>query len=183
MSYTLIEWVDADDQTLNDSSKYTIIKENITSPSTGLDPGLEYFVTDIPYDIPEYDTRLVYIESTKTMLDETDENGYRKWQITYASVDRTDEEKQISIEEEEVIQNTTILPTSKQIKYLLIYIALVRRESLGLTMTDTMTSFMDDVDAKALKVWQNNITASAKIKCLESGDEICIDEDWENEDS
>lgn len=179
--YKLIKWHDVEDKVLNDPTKYTVLKENVTTPSTvGLDPDLEYFIIDIPFVEPEYDPRLVTITEAHEMLDELD-NGFRKWQITYAITERSAEEKKISVEEAEVEQNFKIITTSKQLKYLALYAVITNRRVQGLTITQAMLDLEAIVEAKALKIWQNHITSLAKQAAIDLGDPFDIDSDWEND--
>lgn len=179
--YKLIQWYDVNDKVLNDPSKYIVIHENVTTPSVvGLDPDLEYFLIHYPYDEPEYDPRLVYITASHNMSDETID-GFRTWVITYTVTERTDEDKKVSIEEAETSQNYTIINTEKQLKYLALYTVITNRRVKGLNITAEMEALEAKVEAKALKIWQNHITAETKKAAVDSGDPINIDEDWETD--
>ena len=41
---------------------------------------------------------------------------------------------------------------------------------------------MDKVTAKALKIWQNHLTADSKIELINNSESVDLDTDWENID-
>lgn len=177
--YKLIQWHSVDDKVLNDITKYTVLKENVTTPSViGLSPNLEYFKVVTPFIEPEHDVRLVFITVTHTMT-ETLIEGFRSWEITFAITERTADEKKVSVDEKEAEVNFNIIANNKQLKYLALYAVITNRRVQGLTITDKMLELESLVEAKALKIWENHITAGLKKELIDADNPVNIDDEWQ----
>jgi hypothetical protein len=183
---TLVQWNNVNDKDVTDSSKYTIIKQHqsINPPVVGLDEDLEYFIERTPYAIPEYDPRLVILNISNGPVDEYDTEYpiLRKWETTYSITERTNTEKKISVEEVENISNNAVFPIIKQLKYLVLYAVISRREALGLSISSQQQNILDKVESKALRIWTNHITALSKKTDIDNSINIDLDIDWENTD-
>lgn len=182
----LIQWNDLNDRPLNDPTKYIVLKEFEQNPSLqGLAPELEYFQENIPFEYPVADFRLVTILDTITFTEDivvVDGLDVRVYKRTYTVEDRTNEEKDVTIEEMKNDANIQVFPPNKHLEYLTMYAIIVRREFLGLTITPTQQAILDKVEAKGLKMWQNHITEITKKQAVIDNQPLNIDEDWETID-
>jgi len=186
ITYMLIQWNDLNDRPLNDPTKYIVLKEFEQNPSLqGLAPQLEYFQENIPFEYPVADFRLVTVTNTVTFTENivvVDGVDVRQYDRTYTVVDRSNEEKDVTIEEMKNDANIQVFPPNKHLEYLTMYAIIVRREFLGLSITPNQQAILDKVEAKGLKMWQNHITESTKKQAVIDDQPLNIDEDWETID-
>lgn len=179
----VIQWNDIQDKVYSDPTKYSVVNwnYNIESPVVaGLEDDLEVLEKVIPYTMPVIDYRLYSLEVNNIAVDEVGPNPpLKQFQTIYTILDRSIEEKKISIDEMESDSNYSTFPSIKQLKYLLLYIALTRREALGLSISAAQQAILDKGDAIALKVWQNHINALSLKEDLDNSIEIDLDEGWE----
>lgn len=182
----LIQWLNIEDKDLTDSSKYRILKRNqeITPPVQGLDADLEYFIVREPYEVPEYDPRLVDLNSIESPVDEFDEveTTLRKWIVSYSVADRTTDDKKDSVDEVKELSNIGVFPQKKHLEYLTLYAIISRRESLGLNISDEQQNILDRFEAKGQKIWLNYINGLAKKSDLDSNLPVDLDSNWEAKD-
>ncbi len=182
----LIQWHDINDMPLNDPSKFTVLKEFEENPSlVDLAPDLEYFQERIPFAYPVVDFRLVTITDKIAFTEDTvvvEGFDIRIYDRIYEVTDRTDEEKNISINEMKNDANIAVFPQTKHLEFITMYMLIVRRELLGLNISSEQQAILDKVEAKGLKIWQNHITEKTKKQAVIDGQPINIDEDWETID-
>jgi hypothetical protein len=160
---------------------------NVASfPIIGLDPNLEVLVKRTPFAIPDYDPRLVLLQVIQqpSLENEFDEQypTQRMWVTTYSLVERDAADKAISVDESENDANYQVFPTKKQLKYMVLAIAIVDRKASGLTISTKQQQILDSLQAKAAKIWNNHIVGEAKKAELIQGVEVDLDSDWENEE-
>lgn len=184
----VIKWDNVNNKDYNDPSSYTVVNwhyivENL--PVQGLDLDLEVLVKRTPFNIPAYDSRLVLLSVNQQPVDEADDEHptNKKWVTTYELLERSGDEKKVSVEEAELENNLGVFPTKKQLKYLLLYTAITRREALGLNISPEQQLILDKGDLLAEKVWFNHVEAISKKEAIDSGQEIDLDENWENEEA
>lgn len=180
----LIRWNDVNDKVLNDTTKFVIVNDNVITPSlVNLDPDLEYFAERIPYSYPELDIRLAYPQETITMTEDIETiTGCRYYNKTWQVIERSILEKHASIDNEKNIANFGVFPLEKQLEYLAMYAAIIRRELHNQNVTTEMTNLVNKVEAKVTNIWLNHIEALDKKAAADLGQQINLDEGWENVD-
>lgn len=171
----------------NDSTSFTVVNWDYKPaflPVVGLTPGLEVLVKRKPYELPEYDTRLKYLQATYMVSEDFDSEHQtnRKWLEIFGLADRTIEEQIISVNEAENFANYGVFPIDKHLKYIAITLAILDKKSRGLTISTKEQSILDKVNAKALRIWNNHILGEAKKDTLNIGGLINLDDGWENVD-
>lgn len=180
---TLIQWLNVADKDVNDPLKYRIIKQhqNVNLPVSGLDLDLEYFVERQPFAVPEYDPRLVILKISNYPVDELDSEftANRMWITSYEVVERTVDDKKLSVEESESDANVQVFPSKRHLKYLTLYAIISRREALGLNITPAQQEILDKVETKGARLWQNHTVAIDKKSVLDAGNPVDLDSDWE----
>ena len=160
---------------------------NVASfPIIGLDPNLEVLVKRTPFAIPDYDPRLVLLQVSQQPSAEAEfDEQYptqRMWLTTYSLVERSTDDKAISVDESENDANYQVFPTREQLKHIVLAIAIVDRKASGLTITAKQQLILDKVQSKAAKIWNNHVVSEAKKAELIQGLEVDLDADWENEE-
>lgn len=182
----LIQWIDINDKDVTNPAKYRILKrnQNITPPVQGLDEDLEYFVIREPFEVPEYDPRLVILKITESPIDELDEieTTLRKWIVSYAIEDRTGDDKKKSVDEVKELSNLGVFPTKKHLEYLTLYAVISRREALGLSISSEQQNILDRFEDKGQKIWLNYINGLAKKSDLDNSLPVDLDSNWETTD-
>jgi len=178
----LVRWNDINDKVLNDPTKFDIINDNVINPSLiDLAIDLEYFAERIPFSYPELDERLAYTQEVITMTEDVEVSTVvRYYDKTWNVIDRSLLEKFSSIDNEKNIANFNVFPLEKQLEYLAMYSAIIRRELKNQNVTNEMTALADKVEAKVSKIWANHITALDKKTAAQNEQPINLDEDWDN---
>lgn len=127
-----------------------------------------------PYSIPNYDPRLVNLVTEQNPVDEFDTEypTNRKWITSYSVLERSATEKKISVEEAEQDANLNVIPTRNQLKYIMLYSAMVRREAAGLNISTNQQEILDKGDTIAQKIWSNHINAIAKKAEIDLDNEV-----------
>lgn len=173
----LIEWLD------EAKTNFRIVKWDVqlTAPIVlGLSPELEYLVKRTPFAAPDYDPRLVNLVITQNVGDfDTEYPTLRQWVTEYSLQERSTEDKKISVDESENDANYKVFPTNKHLKYMSLALAIIDRKASGLTITAAQQAILDKVQAKAQRIWNNHITASAKKQAIDAANPIDLDTDWE----
>ena len=182
--YMLIRWNDVNDKVLNDTSKFVIINDNVINPSLiGLSPDLEYFAERIPFAYPKLDIRLAYPQETITMTEDVESSTLcRYYDKTWEVIERSLFEKHASIDNEKNNANFGVFPLEKQLEYLAMYAAIIRRELKNQNVTTEMAALANKVEAKVTKIWANHIEALDKKLAADNAQQINLDEGWENID-
>lgn len=168
-------------------TEYTIVNynANVTAfPISGIAPNLEVLIKRTPYPIPDYDSRLKYLV-VHTNISEDFDIEYptqRMWVTTYSLLDRPLLDIFNSVEEAENDANYQVMPTQKQLKYMVIAIALIDKKASGLTLTPLQQNMLDRLQAKAVRIWINHVTSLGKKAELEANGTVDLDSDWENID-
>lgn len=170
----------------NEHTQFSVVNYNYNAgflPVIGLQENLEVLVKRTPFDVPDYDDRLKLLRMTYSISDDYDSQypTNRKWLTNYVLIDRSTSEKIVSVNEAEQDANLKVFPTNQQLKYLLLYIALTRREAIGLTISPAQQLILNKGDALAVKIWMNHINALSKIDTLNQGGSVDLDTDWQNE--
>lgn len=180
-NYMLVRWNDPQDKVLNDTSKFVIVNENVTTPSLiGLAPDLEYFAEKVPYAYPESDERLEIVQEARVMTEDVEtETGCRYYDLLYNAIDRTNDEKKDSVEDLMNQANSLVFPSKKQLLYLAMYTAIVHRIHSGQNVTPAMQDVYDKVDAKITKMWQNYLLNLDKKDDIDNSLPPFLDEGWE----
>lgn len=168
---------------------YRIVNYNYTAngfPIIGADPNLEVLVKRTPFSIPDYDPRLMLLQTDQNpSLENEFDSEYptqRMWVTTYSLVERDAADKSVSVDEAENDANYQVFPTQKQLKYMVMALAIIDRKASGLTISAKQQKVLDAVQLKALKIWNNHIVGEAKKAELLQGLEVDLDADWENEE-
>jgi hypothetical protein len=168
-------------------TEYTIIKYNATFaflPVQGLNPDFEVLVKRTPFEMPDYDSRLVYLVVHTEISEEYDTEypTQRMWVTTYSTLDKPLADMITSVDEAENDANYQVMPTQKQLKYMVIAIALIDKKVSGLTLTPLQQNMLDRLQAKAVRIWINHVTSLGKKAELEANGTVDLDSDWENID-
>ena len=129
----LIRWNDHPERT-----EYTVLNENLTLnsdflPPTGMDPDLEVLVPYIPYEIPDYDPRIHYLQITKvpTTTPHPTYTQVNQWLITYNIIKRTNDEIKESIENAKNDSNNLAFPIQKQLEHIVVGLNALKKYVLG----------------------------------------------------
>ena len=168
-------------------TEYTVVNFNYkpaTLPIIGLDPDLEVLVKRTPYDIPEYDPRLKVLVTTQGASDEFDTQypTTKKWLTTYTLLDRATPDKLNSVLEAENDANYKVFPNNKQLKYIVLSLAIIDRKASGLTISPKQQIILDKLQAKANMIWTNHIAGETKATAVTAGQLVDLDAGWESVD-
>ena len=163
--------------------KHALYPREDMQPIDGLDPDLEWLVKYEPYLAPDYDSRIFLLNRTEevTTTPHPDYEWLNQYQITYSTTKRVDEDIVLSIENAEVQANETMLPYTKQLKYLTLGLGVLFRNVDGMTLTQKEQVVKDKMIALATRVWKNDAELQAKVAELVAGTEPNIDEGWEKD--
>jgi hypothetical protein len=157
-----------------------------------LDPSLELVCEYEPYTIPLVDTRLVNITTNQAYVN-TNHPIYaslKQWLVTYATSDKTIEDKKVAVDDLEYENNETILPTRQRLKITMLALDSLL-DHLGLTNNTTINATALNVKKKkqlrifkraANKIRNNDITRDAKWALIDALTNPDLDADWEIND-
>lgn len=170
-----------------DSSSFSVVNYNYTVssfPVPGLIYGLEVLVKRTPYSIPSYDSRLKILNVHHRVSESYDavNTNNRMWLETYTLTERSIDSKIASVCDAENWANYKVFPQHKQLKNIVICMAILDKKSSGLTISAAEQAILDKMNAKSLLLWKNKITCQLKIDTLKAGGSVDLDSNWENID-
>jgi hypothetical protein len=170
-----------------DNTEFTVVNFNynpLSLPIQGLSENMEVLVKREPYAIPEYDPRLKRLVTSYDISEEydTEHPTSRMWVKTYSLLDRSTDEKIISVSEAENDANYQVFPTQDHFKYMVLAIAIIDRKASGMTISAAQQTLLNRVQNRATKIWQNHVISQQKAAAIEAAQEVDLDEGWENID-
>jgi len=101
--------------------------------------------------------------------------------VVYSAIKKPDVEILSLIENAESEANESLIKNVDRLKTMMLYMALERRDRMGLNITNKMQAILDKGDEYALKLWQNDAELKKKIRQVIDGENVDINSDWANE--
>jgi len=151
---------------------------------SGLDLDLEYLAKYAPENKPTFDTRLYNLQINREQG--TGDNEFhptypnlRQWRITYELIQKSDDEIKEAITDEEEIANNSVFPNKKQLKNIVLALAILNRKINGVNLIQRELDMLDNIHAKAMKIWLNEQNADEKIAIVDAGGIPNLDDGWE----
>lgn len=164
--------------------KYADYPREDMQPISGLDPDLEWLVIYTPFIEPDYDSRIYILNRVEEVTTEPHPEWVwlNQYRITYQTVKRVPDEIITAIANAEKDANNQVFPYTKQLKNLLLGVAVLFRNVDGMVLTAKEKAIKQNCLALAAKVWKNHDAYTAKVAQVNSGLEPSIDEGWEKEE-
>jgi hypothetical protein len=97
-------------------------------------------------------------------------------------LDRATPDKLNSVLEAENDANYKVFPNNKQLKYIVLSLAIIDRKASGLTISPKQQAILDKLQAKAQKIWTNHIAGETKATAVTAGQLVDLDAGWESVD-
>lgn len=150
-------------------------------PITGLDPDLEWLVKRELFKQPDYDSRIFILNQNEEITTKADEEfiHLNKYEISYTTEKRSDDEIKFSIENAERNANEQLFPFEKQMKLLLLGVGVLFRKIEGMTLNEKEQTIADAITATSVQMWKNDQATIDKKIDVDDGIEPNIDEGWE----
>lgn len=95
---------------------------------------------------------------------------------------RSDAEIIENIKNAEDLANNNVFPTTKQLKYMALGIAVLNRKIDGATLTSKEENLLQIIHQKAVDIWQNDQNMRDKITQLNNQQEPDLDDGWNDVD-
>lgn len=166
--------------------KHDLYPREDMQPVQGLDPDYEWLVKYIPFNEPDYDSR-IYIMVTNlpdlnlltNFQNHPDYAGLREYRITYSPEKRPNEDIIMAIENAEKEANASVWSESVHKDETLFMINSVRKEAQNITLTVEELNHIDKLSTINVNLAKNLDTKNNKILQVTNGQEPNIDEGWE----
>lgn len=183
----VIRWFDPLNKDIEDPTAFEIVNFNyqVTNlPIAGLSEDLEVFVYEEPFPQPPIDWRTHYLATHEGMYDEfsVEWPTNRLWKKTYEVLERSKEELKVSVDDEKYFANDQLFPIQKQMEYLAMYAAGIKRLVQNQTIPAALQDIFDKADAKIELIYQNHLLALQKKADIEAENPVDLDAGWENVD-
>lgn len=183
----VIRWFDPLNKDIEDPTAFEIVNfdyQVLSLPISGLAEDLEVFVFEEPFPQPPIDDRTHFLESHEGMYDEfsIEWPTNRLWKKTYQVVERSKDELKISVDDEKYNANNQLFPIQKQIEYLAMYAAGIKRLVQNQNIPVELQNIFDKADAKIELIYQNHLLALQKKADVEAENPVDLDAGWENVD-
>jgi len=161
--------------------KHAIYPREDMGEILGLYPDLEWLVKYIPFERPEYDSRLFILEIMEEVTQEPHPEypHLNKYNITYGTKKRTDEEIIAHIENAAIEANEQLVDSRTGIEVFMAAIAALIKLSDSLQIDTKEQRILDKALESADKIWKNKDQLQSKIQQLADGEEPDIDSQWE----
>lgn len=132
---------------------------------------------------PNYNQHLERLVRTEVDNDvsNVDYPHLKQIDVVYNIVRKSDEEITKQLIQQEDNANQSLLDYSDRLKTMVLYMAILNRKIDGGNITQKMQNILDKVDAKAIKLWQNDTNLKAKLAELANGQDPDINNGWTNE--
>jgi hypothetical protein len=149
-------------------------------PVDGLDPDLEWLLKYTPYAVPEYDPRVYQLITTQEVTTDPhpDYSHLNQFRITYATQKREQEEIEANIENAEQLANNRIIENQRQLKLMVLGLAVLFRKVEGLALNQKEQVIANRIVAAGTKLWNNDQVLRNKVAAYLAGQEPDIDEGW-----
>lgn len=150
----------------------------------GLDPNLEWLVINVPFDYPDYDSRLFVLNQVEevTSIAHPDYANLNQYKITYAVTKRPDTDVVIHIENAEIEANESVIGYKNKTKLMALALGVLIRRLDNLQTTTKEQRILDKALQNAVRIWKNDAEVRAKLQQLTDGIEPDIDSGWEKEE-
>ena len=165
---------------------------DMTDPLMGIPETQELVCVHEPYTTPVVETRLISV-ITNEVYENTNHPIYptlKQWLITYATEEKSIEEKKLAVDEIEYENNETVLPTRQRVKYTILALDSLL-DHLGLTNNTTINAIALNVKKKkqlrifkrlANKIRNNDAERDAKHVLIDALTNPNLDANWEMDD-
>jgi len=150
-------------------------------PIVGLDPDLKWLIERELFKEPTYDSR-IYVLTKNEKITTTPDEEYPhldKFEITYSTDKRDDNEIKLSIENAERNANEQLLPFEKQMKLLLLGVGVLFRKIEGMQLNKKEQAIADEITNTSVQMWKNDQTTIDKKQEIDDEKEPNIDDGWE----
>jgi len=101
-------------------------------------------------------------------------------EVVYTVVKKSDAEIIALLEAREDNANQSLMSHTDRLKIMVLYMAIVNRKVNGDPINAKMQAILDKVDARALKLWQNDTNLENKLNELSQGGNPNIDDGWQS---
>lgn len=150
-------------------------------PVRGISPNLEFLVSTEPFEKPDYDPRVVNLLVSKDIgeISEVPEHANHKtYETRYELVQKSADEKKLSIKESKNLANLKVFPVEDQLEYLTMALTVLDRKISGMNISPRQQVILDRVNRRAVSIWQNNLLETRKAADIDNGDPVNIDSGW-----
>ena len=163
--------------------KHALYPREDMQPVVGLDPDLEWLVKFEPYLVPDYDSRIFLLNRIEevTTTPHPDYSWLNQYRITYSTTKRVNDDIILNVENAETQANETMLPYTKQLKYLTLGLGVLFRNLDGMALTPKELVVKDKMMVLATRVWKNDAELQLKVAEIIAGTEPNIDAGWEKD--
>lgn len=157
------------------------------APIVGLDPDIEWLIIYEPYTENQYDydpryySILKHEDASVSLGNHPNYPGVGQFKVTYSLVKNTTAEILNSLEAAENNANVGVMPTTKQLKYIVIALNAIRKVAQGINLQSYETTVLTRVNNLANKIAANYSVAQQKETAINAGQEPDLDKDWTNE--
>jgi len=157
------------------------------APIEGMDPTLEWLIDYEPFEGNSYDYDPRYYSILKTenssasLGDHPNYAGVGQFLITYSLIKNDVANILNDLEAAENNANTTVMPITKQLKYIVIALNALRKLATGINLQSYETTVLTKVATFAGKIADNYNIAAQKEALINANQEPDLDNDWTTE--
>lgn len=154
------------------------------APIVGLDPDIEWLIVYEPYPQSQYDydpryySILTTEDASVSLGDHPNYPGVGQFKVTYSLIKNSTVEILNSLEAAENNANVTVMPTTKQLKHIVIALNAIRKVAQGINLQSYETTVLTRVNEYANKIATNYSLKAQKESAINSGLEPDLDSDW-----
>lgn len=151
-------------------------------PVKGLESGLEWKLI-VEDTRPLFKIDLEKLERVETDNDNSHDvyTHLKVIDVTWNVVRKSDAEITKMIKDAENMANESLVKYTDRLKFMFLYMGIVNRKVDGDNINSKMQTLLDNLDAKLVKLWQNDTELQAKLQQLSDGQDPDIYNNWTDE--